>query len=117
MKDYRELKVWQRSHWLTMEIYRLTKVFPKDELDGLASQLRRCSSSIPANIAEGGGRDGDAELKRSMSIAPGSACELDYFIFLGSELGYIEAQAAVHAAAEILEIRRMLGSFILKLKA
>jgi four helix bundle protein len=117
VKDYREIIVWQRSHLLTLEIYRFTKSFPKEELYGLTSQLRRCASSIPANIAEGCGRDGDAELKRFMNIALGSACELDYFIFLGAELGYIETKAAAAVSAEILEIRRMLGGFIQKLKA
>jgi four helix bundle protein len=100
-----------------MQIYRITKAVPKEELYGLTSQLRRCASSIPANIAEGCGRDGDPELKRFMNIALGSACELDYFILLGSELGYIDGPGAARLAEEILEIRRMLGSFIQKLKA
>jgi len=117
VKDFCDIIVRQRSHLLTVEIYRLTKLFPKEETYGLTSQLRRCASSIPANIAEGCGRDGDAELKRFMNISLGSACELDYFILLGSELGYIEASTASRAAEEILEIRRMLGSFIQKLKA
>lgn len=117
MKDFREILVWQRSHALTVEIYRMTKLFPKEELFGLTNQMRRAAASIPANIAEGCGRDGDAELKRFMNIALGSACELDYFILLGGELGYIELSAANRAAAEILEIRRMLGGFVQKLKA
>jgi four helix bundle protein len=117
VKDFRELKVWQRSHTVTLELYRHTKRFPKDEMFGLTSQMRRCSSSIPANIAEGCGRDGDAELKRFLNIALGSACELDYFILLASELGYLEATDSARLAAEILEIRRMLGMFIQKLKA
>jgi four helix bundle protein len=117
VKDYRKLQVWQRSHALTVEIYRLTKLFPKDEMFGLTSQMRRAASSIPANIAEGAGRDGDPELKRFLTIALGSASELDYFILLSSELGYIGQPAAKNAAAEVLEIRRMLGGFVQKLKA
>jgi four helix bundle protein len=117
VKDFRELKVWQRSHVVTLELYRQTKRFPKDEMFGLTSQMRRCSSSIPANIAEGCGRDGDAELKRFLNIALGSACELDYFILLASELGYLEAIDSTRLATEVLEIRRMLGTFIQKLKA
>lgn len=117
MKDYRELQVWGRSHALTLEIYRHTKSYPKDELFGLVSQMRRASSSIPANIAEGCGRDGDPELKRFLTIALGSACELDYFILLSRDLGYLEARPAETLAAEILELRRMLGSFVQKLKA
>lgn len=117
MKDFRELLIWQRSHALTLGIYRVTKFFPKDELFGLTSQMRRASASIPANIAEGCGRDGDAELKRFLNIALGSACELDYHLFLASELGYINPADYPPLAAEALELRRMLGSFIQKLKA
>ncbi len=117
MKDYRELTVWQRSHALTLELYRVTKSFPKDELFGLVSQIRRAASSIPANIAEGCGRDGDAELKRFLNIALGSACEVDYFILLATDLDYLDAKQAEFLANESLQIRRMLGSFIQKLKA
>ena len=117
MKDYRELLVWQRSHQLTLELYRATKEFPQEELFGLTSQMRRAASSIPANIAEGCGRDGDAELKRFITIALGSACELDYFILLASELGYLAPEVGPKLAIEIMELRRMLGSFIQKLKA
>ena len=117
MKDFREILVWQRSHALTVEIYQLTKGFPKEEIWGLTSQMRRAASSIPANISEGCGRDGDPELKRFMNIALGSACELDYFILLAAELGYIQPAQSGKLAAEILEIRRMLGGFIQKLKA
>lgn len=117
MKDYRDLIVWQRSHALTLELYRATKNFPKDELFGLTSQLRRAVSSIPANIAEGCGRDGDAELKRFLNIALGSACEVDYFILLATELAYIDTEQGRRLAVEALEIRRMLGTFVQKLKA
>ena len=79
--------------------------------------MRRAASSIPANIAEGCGRDGDAELKRFMTIALGSACELDYFILLAADLGHLQPVEATNLASEILEIRRMLGGFIQKLKA
>ncbi|MEJ1971243.1 MAG: four helix bundle protein [Lacunisphaera sp.] len=117
MKDFREIFVWQRSHALTLEIYRLTQLFPKEEMFSLTSQMRRAASSIPANIAEGCGRDGDPELKRFMNISLGSACELDYFLLPSGDRGYISREEAVKLAAEILEIRRMLGAFIQKLKA
>ncbi len=117
MKDYRELTVWQRSHALTLELYRVTKSFPKEESFGLVSQIRRAASSIPANIAEGCGRDGDAELKRFINIALGSACEVDYFVLLATELGYLDTAEGTKLAGQILELRRMLGSFIQKLKA
>jgi len=117
VKDFRELKIWQRSHALTLAIYHATKSFPKEELFGLTSQMRRSGASIPANIGEGCGRDGDPELKRFLTIALGSACELDYHVLLAMELGYIPAVNAQALALEILELRRMLGGFIQKLKA
>jgi four helix bundle protein len=102
VKDYRTLQVWRRSHALTLEIYALSKRFPKEELFGLTSQLRRCCSSIPANLAEGCGRDSDAELKRFLDIAHGSASEAEYFLLL---------------AVEIAALKKMLGAFARKLKA
>ena len=117
MKDFRQLKVWERSHVLTLELYRMTKRFPKDELFGLTGQLRRAAVSIPANIAEGCGRDGDAELKRFLNIALGSACEVDYFILLATELGYIDEPTGERFGREAYELRRMLGTFIQRLKA
>jgi len=95
----------------------LSKQFPRDELFGLTSQLRRAAASIPGNIAEGCGREGDPELKRFMTIALGSACELDYLIMLATELGYIETKTAEDLAVAVMEVRRMLGGFIKKLKA
>jgi len=112
VKDFREILVWPRSHAFTVEIYRLSAKFPKEETFGLTSQMRRAASSIPANISEGCGRDGDPELKRFMTT-----CELDYFILLASELGYIQPLDRGRLSGEILEIRRMLGGFIQKLKA
>jgi len=117
VKEFRELHIWQRSHALTLAIYRATRAFPKEELFGLTSQLRRACASIPANIAEGCGRDGDAELKRFLNIALGSACEVDYHLLLATELGYLNASDASELAAEIMELRRMLGAFVQKLKA
>jgi four helix bundle protein len=117
MKNYRELKIWQRSHALTVLLYQVTKTFPKDEVFALTNQMRRACVSIPANIAEGCGREGDAELKRFLTIALGSACELDYYVLLACELGYLEDSSGRPLAAEIMEIRRMLGTFIQKLRA
>lgn len=117
MKNYRELKIWQRSHALTLSLYHATKSFSKDEVFALTTQMRRACVSIPANIAEGCGREGDAELKRFLTIALGSACELDYHVLLASDLGYLDDNTSPGLAAEIVEIRRMIGSFIQKLKA
>jgi four helix bundle protein len=117
MKNYRELKIWQRSHIFTVLLYQVTKKFPRDEVFALTSQMRRASVSIPANIAEGCGREGDAELKRFLTIALGSACEVDYYVLLAWELGYLDDSSRQSLAAEIMEIRRMLGTFVQKLKA
>jgi len=117
VKDFRELKIWTRSHALTLRVYRASKRFPREEMFALTSQMRRAASSVPANIAEGCGRDGDAELKRFLTIALGSACELDYHWLLACELGYVSEPEAATTAGEILEIRRMLGAFVRKLKA
>src|SRR2546421_657986 len=90
MKSFRELTIWQRSHQLTLAVYRATQVFRKDELYGLTNQARRASVSIPDNIAEGCGRDGDVELARFFRIAIGSASELEYHLLLAFDLTYIK---------------------------
>ena len=80
MSDYRKLVVWEKAHKLVLEVYRVTMTFPKEELFGLTSQIRRASASIPANIAEGSGRGSDAEMARFLHIALGSASELEYHL-------------------------------------
>lgn len=87
MGDYRKVAVWVRAHRLTLDVYRATRQLPKEELYGLTSQLRRAASSVPANIAEGCGRNSDAELGRFLVIALGSATELDYHLLLARDLG------------------------------
>jgi four helix bundle protein len=82
VKDFRELKVWEKAHEFALRAYRLTETFPKHELFGMTSQIRRCGSSIPANIAEGCGRLGNSELHRFLQIACGSASELEYHLCL-----------------------------------
>lgn len=88
MRDFQQLEFWQRSHRLTLQVYHLTKSFPKEEVYGLASQMRRSASSIPTNIAEGCGRH-STELKRFLIIAAGSTSELQYQFILSKDLGYI----------------------------
>lgn len=117
MKDYRKLIVWERSHKLVLAIYEATRAFPKEELFGLTSQMGRAAASIPANIAEGCGRDSDAELKRFFHIAHGSASELAYFVFLAKELGYINTLVFSALEDETGQVKRMWGAFARKLKA
>jgi four helix bundle protein len=110
MKDCRDLKVWQKSHELTLLMYRITEPFPRSELFGLTSQIRRCSASVPANIAEGCGRLGNSELHRFLQMACGSASELEYHLLLGRDLGYIAPRDYVSAQKQLLEMKRMLVS-------
>lgn len=109
--------VWQKSHRLTLDVYQATKAFPRDELYGLTSQVRRACSSIPANIAEGCGRDGDAELARFLQIAMGSASELEYHLMLAHDLGFFTNAKYEQLNQETIELKQMLTKFIKKLKA
>ena len=84
MKDFRQLKVWDRAHTLTLGIYRATAGFPREELFGIKSQMRRASSSIAANLAEGCGGTGDGDFHRFINPAAGSAVELEYFLLSGT---------------------------------
>jgi four helix bundle protein len=115
MRDFKELKVWQKSHGLTLAVYKATKTFPKEELYSLTSQLRRSSASISANIAEGCGRKGEAELARFLQIAMGSACELEYHLLLSHDLGFLKTHDYQQLVNELTEVKRMLATFIKKL--
>ncbi len=117
MKAFRELKVWEKSHELTLAVYHATKTFPKQEMYALTSQIRRASASIPANIAEGCGRNGDAELARFCQIAMGSASELEYHLLLARDLRYLNSSDYERIMSEVSEVKRMLTSFIQKLNA
>jgi len=116
VQDYRKLKVWERSHQLTLAIYRVTSRFPKDELYGLTSQIRRACASIPANITEGCGRSGNAELTRFLHIVMGSASEVDYHLLLARDLNFVNSGTYEQLANELSEVRRMLNMFIQKTK-
>jgi four helix bundle protein len=116
MKDFHNLMVWERAHKLTLSIYKLTKEFPKDELYGLTNQMRRSSSSIPSNIAEGCGRDSQAELSRFLQMAMGSSSELEYQIILSHDLKYMDDNVFLNLSEELNQFRRMLNSFIQKIK-
>ena len=108
MKDFRELRVWGKAHEMALACYRLTAEFPRAELFGLTSQIRRCGSSIPANIAEGCGRLGNIELHRFLQIACGSASELEYHFLLAKDLGYISDADYQPIQRQVLELKRML---------
>jgi four helix bundle protein len=116
MQDYRKLKVWKRGHEVTFAIYSVTRDFPKEESYGLVSQMRRAATSIPANIAEGSGRNSSAELNRFVTIASGSAFELDYYLLLARDLGFISTERYNTLQNQLAELKRMLNAFIQKLR-
>ncbi|MGD8406730.1 MAG: four helix bundle protein [Anaerolineales bacterium] len=117
MKDFRTLKVWKKSHRLVLAIYEATKTFPKNELYGITSQIQRAAVSVPTNIAEGCGKDSDAELGRFLKIAMGSSSELEYLLLLAHDLSYLSDEQYNHLHVNLVEVRKMLNAFIQKLKA
>ena len=116
MQDFRNLLVWQKSHELALEIYRLSRDFPREELYGLASQMRRAAVSIPSNIAEGCGRGSDPDFGRFLVIAMGSSSELEYQLLLAKDLGYVDTTMHESPERKIMEIKKMLGSLIQRVK-
>ncbi len=116
LKNYKELKVWQKAYQLCLEIYKITKGFPREERYGLISQIRRAAVSIPSNIAEGYGRKTTPEYIRSLYFAYGSNCELETQISLSGDLSYIKAQEKEILQRNIGEVARMLKALIKSLE-
>jgi four helix bundle protein len=112
MEDFKDLKVWTKAHHLTLAVYRHTRTFPKQEMYGLTSQLRRAAASIGANIAEGCGRRSDAEMKRFLQIARGSANEVEYHLLLARDLQFIAVGDFKELEQRVLEIQRMMASLV-----
>jgi len=117
MQNYKDLKVWTKAHQITLKIYSLTKGFPKEEMYSLTNQLRRCASSIPANIAEGCGKNGKNDFGRFLNIALGSANETEYFLLLSKDLCYLQTEEHRQLERSINEIKAMLISLIQKVRA
>ena len=116
MRNYRDLQVWTKAHLLTLELYRISRAFPREEIYGLTSQVRRAASSIGANLAEGCGRRTSNELARFVRIAMGSASELDYHLVLCHDLGFLKAADYEHSAKGLTEVRKMLTSFLSRIE-
>ncbi len=116
LKSYKELKVWQKSYQLCLEVYKITAGFPKEEKFGLTSQIRRAVVSVPSNIAEGYGRKTTADYIRFLYIAYGSNCELETQIMLSGDLDYIENKLVIAIMDNINEVERMLKSLIKSLE-
>ena len=117
MKDFRNLEVWRKSHQTVLGVYKSTQSFPKEELFGLTSQIRRAGVSIPSNIAEGCGRGSDAELGRFSQIAMGSSSELEYQLLLAKDLNYLNENTYSDLSNKVIEVKKMLASLIKKLNA
>jgi four helix bundle protein len=124
MQDFRQLKVWQKAHQLTLTVYRLTGAFPKTEQYGMTSQMRRSAASVACNIAEGCGRGSDVDFARFLQMAFGSASELEYQLLLAKDLGWIATSSTSstpelnedQAESLVIEVKRMLTTFIQKLR-
>jgi four helix bundle protein len=115
MKDFKDLKVWMKAHEATLAIYQSTRGFPREEVYGLTSQMRRAAASVAANIAEGCGRRSDAELHRFLQIARGSASELEYHLLLARDLRLITDIEFKRLEARVVEVQRMLTSLVQRL--
>ena len=116
MRDFHKLGIWQRSHQLTLDVYKMSKSFPKDELFGLTSQIRRAASSIPTNIAEGCGRASNKDFAHFLQIAIGSASEVEYELLLAHNLEYINDEAFNKLTSETIAIRKMIIKYQSELK-
>lgn len=116
MQNYKDLKVWAKAHQLTLAVYKATKKFPKEEVYSLTSQVRRSSSSIPANIAEGCGRRTKNDFANFLQIALGSANETEYLMFLSMCLEYIEKSRYEEIEKTVNEVKAMLISLIDKVR-
>lgn len=116
MGTFRDLIIWQKSMLLVTSVYNATKLFPREESFGLTSQIRRCSISIPSNIAEGFGRNSDIEFNRFLIIATGSLYELQTQLEIGLNIGYLDQQAFNNLYNDTRQLEAILSSFTRKIK-
>ena len=117
MQNYKDLKVWEKAHRFTLKVYEITKSFPKEELYSLTSQIRRSASSIPANTAEGSGKNSQLEFAHFLNIALGSANETEYYLILSKDLEYLKSEDFETLLSFINEIKAMLISLIVKVRS
>ena len=116
MQNYKDLKVWEKSHQFTLSVYEFSKAFPREEIYSLTNQLRRAASSIPANIAEGCGKKTQSDFANFLNIALGSVNESEYFILLSKDLGYLQIDKYESLTVSINEIKAMLIVLISKVR-
>ena len=108
MRNFKELLVWEKAHLLCLEVYKITNDFPKEEKFGLISQLRRASSSIPTNIAEGCGYETQKEFTRFLRFASGSSSEVEYQLLLSKDLKFISEEVFQKLSSDVIIVRKML---------
>lgn len=111
MRDFKKLEIWTLAHELTLDIYKASTTFPKEELFGLTSQIRRSVASVPTNIAEGCGRNSKADTAHFIQIAIGSLCETEYHIILAHDLKYMSEPNYTKIIDKLNTLRRMMISF------
>jgi len=116
-RDFQKIQAWERGHQMTLDVYRMTRHYPREELFGLASQMRRAAASIPTNIAEGCGRRSEADLARFMDMSRGSTSELTYQMLLSRDLDYLAHDEAEKMMNELDEIGRMITSYSRQLRS
>lgn len=114
-KSYQDLVAWQKAMDLVAETYRFTRSFPKEEVYGLTSQLRRAAVSIPSNIAEGQGRRGAGEFKHFLRVALGSTMELETQVMIAERLRYVESDSTNAILRETAEVGKILNGLIASL--
>ena len=114
MQNFKDLKVWEKSHLFTLQVYEVTKFFPKEEIYSLTNQLRRSASSVPANIAEGCGKKSKADFANFLNIALGSANESEYYLILSKDLKYLSIEKFGILVSLINEVKGMLIALIKK---
>ena len=117
MQNFKELKVWEKAHQITLSIYKVSATFPKEEIYSLTNQLRRAASSVPANIAEGCGKQTKADFANFLNIALGSANETEYFLILSRDLNYINEDNFKALSKEANDVKAMLINLITKVRA
>ena len=116
MQNYKDLKVWEKAHAFTLQVYTASKVFPKEETYSLTNQLRRAAASVAANLAEGCGKNSNSEFAHFLNIALGSANESEYFLLLAKDLSYLSEPVYQELFLKINEIKAMLIALINKVR-
>src|SRR5688572_7765678 len=117
VRDFHKLKVWDKAHLVTLDVYRATKGFPREELYGLTSQIRRAAASVCANVAEGCGRRGGLEFARFLDIALGSASELEYHLLLAADLQLLDRETHTRLNSAVVQVKRMMAGLLRTLRA